>query len=182
MSEQGELFRREALEFRARGRDAPGGVIRLGAPWLRRSYWALILLAVAAVALAVTISTTESTTGPAVVNLRSKTFSALLPATVASELRGARSVRINVAGGAAAVQVKHAQPLEAGTSRAGLPTPQQPVIFLSGRVQSVSRGRLAAPRATQVSARITVVLRKERLGTVVVRQFQHMVGRNGAGT
>src|SRR5207247_2366359 len=37
------IFRKEALEFRVRGRSAPGGIVRLGARWI---HWTYRILAV----------------------------------------------------------------------------------------------------------------------------------------
>ena len=179
MSGRDGLFRTEALEYRARGRDAPGGVVRLGARWLRWSYRLLLALVVAAVVLAGLLHTRESTTGPAAVDLRGRTFSALLPAAVAAELPTARAARLDLPGGAVPVEVLRAKPVEPNTRIRGLPGPEQPAVLLSGRlVRAPAATAAAAPRLT---TRMTVVLRSERVGAVVVRQLKGMISRGGAG-
>ena len=55
------IFRREALEFRVRGRDTPGGVVRLGARWIHWAYRMTLVLVVVAVAGMWVIRTDEST-------------------------------------------------------------------------------------------------------------------------
>jgi hypothetical protein len=179
MSERDGLFRPEALEYRARGRAAPGGVLRLGARWLRWSYWLLVALVVAAVVLAVALPTWESTTGPAVVDVRRGTFSALLPAVVAAELPKARSVRLDLPSGAVRVKVLRAKPVEARTRVDGLPAPEQPAILLSGRLMRTPAA--AGADSSRLETRMTVVLRSERVGAVVVRQVKDMIGNGGAG-
>jgi hypothetical protein len=179
MSERDALFRAEALEHRARARDAPGGVLRLGRRWLRWSYWLTLALVVAGIVLAAAIRTRESTTGPAVVDLRSGTFSALVPAAVAAELPRARTVRLELPRGAVAVKVARAKPVGAGTPVAGLPAPRQTAILLSGRLPTARSGTRAG--ATRRRARMTIVLRSERVGAVVIRQFKGMLGEGGEG-
>ena len=58
------IFREEALEFRARGRDVPGGVVRLGSHWLTWAYRVTLALLAAAIASMWVIRTSESTSGP----------------------------------------------------------------------------------------------------------------------
>jgi hypothetical protein len=179
MTERDALFRAEALEHRARGRDGSGGVLRLGARWLRWSYWLTLALVVAGVGLAASIRTRESTTGPAVVDLRSGMFSALVPAAVAAELPRARTVRLELARGAVAVKLVGAKPVAASTPVAGLPAPRQAAILLSGRLATARPGTGAG--ATRRRARMTIVLRSERLGAVVIRQLNGMLGQGGEG-
>jgi hypothetical protein len=179
MSERDALFRAEALEHRARAREAPGGVLRLGGRWLRWSYWLMLALVVAGIALAATIRTQESTTGPAVVDLRSGTFSALVPVAVAADLPRARTVRLELPRGVVAVKVARAKPVGARTPVAGLPAPRQAAILLSGRLPAARSG--AGAGASRRRARMTIVLRSERVGAVVIRQLDGMLGEGGEG-
>jgi hypothetical protein len=177
MSERDVLFRAEALEHRARGREGPGGVLRLGARWLRWAYWLTLALVVAGVVLAAAIRTRESTTGPAVVDLRSGMLSALVPAAVAAELPRARTVRLELPRGAVAVKLLRAKPVGARTPVTGLPAPRQAAILLSGRLATARSGTRAG--ATRRRARMTIVLRSERIGAVVIRQLKDMLGKGG---
>ena len=175
MSARGDLFRREALEFHTRGETSSGGVIRLGAQWLRWSLRLLLVLLAAGVAADVLVRTNESATGPAVVDGRDGRIAALLPVAVAPQLRSARVLRIDLPGAhGVRVAVTRAYPVAAGTEQAGLPTPSQPELLLRGRIAA---GRGVARRL--VRARATLVLRSERLGEVVLRQFRSMLGRAG---
>ena len=176
------LFRQEALEFRARGDESSGGVLRLGAPWLRWSYRVLLILVAAAAVLAWLVRTDESTTGPAVVDMESGKFSALLPAAAGPELSSARSVRLELADGTRPklVNVRHAAPArQAAIRRAWLPQQEQPAILLSGRLR---RGAATGgwPRdASRVHTRMVVVLRSAPVGEVVIRQLRRMLGAGG---
>jgi hypothetical protein len=173
------LFRREALEFRARNQAATVGVVRLGARWLRLSYGVTLLLVVLAVAVGFVVRTDETATGPAVVNTRTGTFAALLPAAISGDLPSARRLSLQVAASGTtltAVRVTRAQPAEAGTRQPGLPTPEAPAIVLSGRLTSPPVAPSAAARS-RLPARAIVELRSERLVDVVVRELSTMVGR-----
>jgi hypothetical protein len=176
MSSRGDLFRREAVEFHTRGETSTGSVIRLGGRWLRWSARVLLLLLAVGIAACILLWTDESSSGPAVVDARSGSFSALLPAAVAQDLRSARRFKITLSHGrSVTARVMAARIVPARAARAGLPPTTQPSVFLSGRIagQSGVSGR--------VRGRATVVLRSERLGEVVLRQFGGMLGRSGAG-
>src|SRR5262249_39245924 len=53
------IFRQEALEFRARGHDTHGGVVRLGSRWIRWAYRATVAALALAIAGALVIHTDE---------------------------------------------------------------------------------------------------------------------------
>jgi hypothetical protein len=178
MRDRDSLFRPEALEFRARGEDRPAVVLRLGAPWLRWSYRVVLVLVAAGAVLGWILRTHESTTGPAVVDTQSGTFSALLPAAGGPELSGARSVRLELAARKrpVVVNVRHAAPAgQAEIRRAGLPQPGQPAILLSGRLRRRALTGWPAD-ASRVHARMVVVLRSVPVGEIVIRQFRRMLG------
>ena len=182
MIDRERLFREEALEFRARSRETPGTVVRLGAPWIRWSYRLSLALVAVGVVLAIVLHTTTTTTGAAVVNGRERTFSALLPAVVAPQLRTAERMELDLANGTTprlATRVTHAEAVAPNAAVRGLPRPQEPSILLRGRVTGSSAGLPDDPR---VAARATVVLRSERVGEVIWRQVKGMFGGSGAGT
>ena len=182
MSERDALFRAEALEYRARGRDGPGGVLRIGRRWLRWSYWTLLALVVAGLLLATVVRTQESTTGPAVVDLRSRTFSAFVPLASAPELPQARAVRLDLPDGRLQVKVLQARPVNANTRTAGLPAPRQAALLLSGRVLSGGAAPRGDAMASRSDARLTIVLRSERVGAMMLRKFKGMLGDGGGGS
>jgi hypothetical protein len=174
MSARGDLFRQEAVEFHTRGETSTGSVIRLGAPWLRWASRLLLLLLVIGIAACVLLRTDESSSGPAVVDLRTGRFSALLPAAVAPNLRSARGLKIALDGGLnVTARVTAALVLPAHATRAGLSTTTEPGVLLSGRI--ARRNGVTG----RVRGRATAVLRSERLGDVALRQLRTMLGRGG---
>ena len=183
MSEQNSIFRDEALQFRARGRQTPGGVIRLGPAWLRSSYWLLVALVLAGAIVAVVIHARETTTGPAVVDGRESTFAALLPAATAVDLPSARAVYVDVPSGRLSINVLRARPVDPdGIKHDGLPAASQPSILLSGRVKAQSAKRRRPLRASShTGGTITVVLRTRTVGAILVSQFEDMLGYGRGG-
>jgi len=183
MSERGGLFRDEALEFRARARETPGTVVRLGGRWVRWSYWLVLVLLAVGVGVAIRTHTTTTTSGVAVVNGRDGTFSTLLPAVVAPQLRGARALRVDLAPPGAptlSTKVTRARAVEPNTAVSGLPRPVEPSILLTGRVIVPAGARSRIPAERRIAARATVVLRSERLGSVIVRQLKGMFVERGS--
>jgi hypothetical protein len=177
------LFRQEAVEFHARGREAVSGVLRLDSRRMRWAYWMTLALVAAGLALSVLVRTDASTTGPAVVDGQDGTFSALLPAAAAPELEDARSLRIHVGGrrsgpawSGVLTRVRPAE--ESLVRRAGLDQPQEPAILLTGRLTGAA-GAAALPWRTGVDGRVTVVLRSERVGSVFVDRLRRMLGPVG---
>jgi hypothetical protein len=183
MSSRGDLFRQEALEFRTRGETTSGNVIRLGAPWVRWSFRLLLVLVAAGITVAFFARTDETSTGPAVIHGRDRTFSALLPAAVAPELRSARLVRIDVdlpGTRSLRVRVTRARSVAPRTALGGLPSPTQPAILLSGRITGARAGNGLSGRRI-LHGRVTVVLGSKRVGEVVTRHFGLMLGGSGGG-
>jgi len=173
------IFRREALEFRVRGRDTPGGVVRLGARWIRWAYRMTLVLVIVAVAGMWVIRTDESTSGAAVIDGRAGTVAVLLPAVAGPDLASARGLTVTLPGGRlAAVVGLHAQ-LAGDTAirKAGLGPLTQPAILVTGQLNPGAAASVAQDARLQTQA--SVVLRSESLADVVARQFGAMFG-NGA--
>ena len=184
MSRRHDLFRQEALDFHTQGRQPDGDGLRLGAPWLRWSYRAMLGLLLVGLVAGWLVRADASTTGPAVVDARDGTFSGMIPAAVAQRLRDADAVRLDLGNDAGTVAVKVSR-VEADDERAlrrsGLAPAKQPVIVLSGALPSgAAIGRSPTPRS-RIDARITVVLRSERFGEVLVRRFKMMLGKSVDG-
>jgi hypothetical protein len=178
---QEAIFRLEALEFRTRGHDAPGRVVRLGSRWLRWSYRATLLLVLAAVASTWVIRTGESAAGPALVDGPAGTVTALLPAVVAPDLASARGMTVTLPDGRP-VRVGSLRVQLAGASAiraAGLAPLSQPAILVTGRLTPVSAASSAGP-GRPLRTEVTVLLRSESLAEVLARQFGAMLGQGTA--
>jgi len=178
MTEPPSIFRQEALESRAAAKRVGGELLRLDSRWLRWSYWGVLGLIVAGLAMTVLTRTDATTTGPAVLN-PDGTFSALIPAVAAPQLKGARTMRIESVAGADRVRataiVDHVEPADdAAASRAGLPPPQQPSILLSGTLDEPESSAVRPP--TEVRGRAIVVLRSEPVFQMFARRLGAMLG------
>jgi hypothetical protein len=170
------IFRREALEFRVRGRDTSGGVVRLGMRWIRWACRMMLVLAAVAVAGLWVIHTNESASGPAVVDGRTGTVTLLLPAAAAPDLTGSQELTVALPGGRTLrIRGLHAQLASDSAIRsAGLAPLTQPAILLTGQLEP---GPAAAPVAEDASLRTqaSVVLRSESLASLLARQFHAMI-------
>ena len=174
------IFRREALEFRARGRDTPGGVVRLGSRWIHWAYRITLVLVALAVAGMWMIRTSESTSGPAVIDGRTGTVTVLLPAAAGPDLARSRGLTVTLPGGRpAGVSGLHAQLASASSiRRAGLVPPAQPAILVTGQLDPGAAAAIA--QDTHLQTRASVVLRSEPLADVLARQFGAMLGTGAA--
>jgi hypothetical protein len=173
------IFRQEALEFRARGRDAPGGVVRLGARWIRWAYRATLIVLAVAITGTFVIRTDESATGPAVVDGRTGAVAALLPIVVGPDLTGSTVITITLPGGRPdRITGLHAQVAsQTSAAKAGLAPLSQPGILITGRLApGTPASRTARLRTTRLRTAASVVLRSESLADVLARQFNAMLG------
>jgi hypothetical protein len=174
------IFRREALEFRVRGRDTSGGVVRLGARWIHWAYRMTLVLVVVAVAGLWVIRTDESISGAAVVDGRTGTVVILLPAVAGPDLASSRGLTVTLPGGRpAGVSGLHAQ-LAGDTAirKAGLAPLTQPAILVTGQLDPGAAASVAQDGHLQTQA--SVVLRSEPLADVLARQFGAMLGNGTA--
>jgi len=174
------IFRREALEFRARGRDTPGGVVRLGSRWIHWAYRITLVLVVLAVAGVWVIRTSESTSGPAVIDGRTGTVTVLLPAVAGPDLARSRGLTVTLPGGRpAGVSGLHAQLAgDAAIKKAGLAPAAQPAILVTGQLDPGAAAAVA--QDAHLQTRASVVLRSEPLADVLARQFGAMLGTGAA--
>jgi hypothetical protein len=173
------IFRREALEFRVRGRDTPGGVVRLGGRWIHWAYRMTLVLVAVAVAAMWMIRTDESTSGAAMIDGRTGTVAVLLPAAAGPDLASSQRLTVTLPGGRPArVSGLHAQPADdTATRKAGLAPLAQPAILVTGQLDPGAAASVAQDAHLQTQA--SVVLRSEPLADVLARQFRAMLG-NGA--
>ena len=174
------IFRREALEFRVRGRDAPGAVVRLGARWIHWAYRMTLVLVVVAVAGMWVIRTGESTSGAAVIDGRTGTVAVLLPAVTGPDLANSRGLTVALPSGRpAGVSGLHAQLAgDAAIRKAGLAPLTQPAILVTGQLDPGAAASVA--RDAHLQAQASVVLRSEPLADVLARQFGAMLGTGTA--
>jgi hypothetical protein len=174
------IFRREALEFRVRGRDTPGGVVRLGARWIHWGYRMTLVLVVVAVAGMWVIRTDESASGTAVIDGRTGTVAVLLPAVAGPDLARTRALTVTLPGGrSAAVVGLHAQPADdTAVRKAGLAPLTQPAILVTGQLDPGAAASVAPDTLLQTQA--SAVLRSEPLADFLARQFGAMLGNGTA--
>lgn len=167
------IFREEALEFRARGRDVPGGVVRLGSQWLTWAYRVTLVLLVAAIASMWVIRTSESTTGPVAVDGRSGLVAMLIPAGAGPDLTGSQNLTVVLPDGRSIrVTGLHAVLADdAAIKNAGFTPLKQPAILVTGQLNGPS------PAAALLHTQATVILRSETVADVLARQFNAMLGQ-----
>jgi hypothetical protein len=174
------IFRREALEFRVRGRDTPGGVVRLGARWIHWAYRMTLVLLVVAVAGMCVIRTDESASGAAVIDGRTGMVAVLLPAVAGPDLASSQGLTVTLPGGrTAGVVGLHAQLADdTAIRKAGLAPLAQPAILVTGQLKPGAAASVA--RGGHLRAQASVVLRAESLADVLARQFGAMLGNGTA--
>ena len=175
------IFRHEALEYRAPGRDTPGGVVRLGGRPIRWAHRMMIVLLAAAVASLWLIRTDESSSGPAVVDGRTGAVAALLPAAVGPDLASSQRLTVALPGGRSVrVSVQYARLADdTAIRKAGLVPTAQPAILVTGLLYP---GPPAGPTAREAHLRtqVSVVLRSESMANVLARQFHAMLSQGSA--
>jgi hypothetical protein len=178
------VFRPEAVDAHARGRESRVADVPLARPWLRWSYWAMIAALVIGGIAGLLVRTDETAAGPAVVQAHGRTFSALVPAGVSTDLATARSFVVELPGSRASqvtvtsLRLRPATP--AAVKAAGLEPPMAPSVLLVGTMAGDDAARLGARSAT-VRGRLVVVLRRESLGQLLARQVRLMVDGSSGG-
>jgi hypothetical protein len=172
------IFRQEALEFRARGTETPGGVVRLGAGWIRWAYQVTLIILVVAVIGTFVIRTDESATGPAVVDGRTGAVAVLLPIVIGQDLASSTVITVTLPGGRSGriTGLRARVASETSVTKAGLAPPSQPAILVTGRLDPGTPASRTASLRTQASVR----LRSESLAYVFARQFGAMLGHRTA--
>jgi hypothetical protein len=181
MTERPSLFRREALEFHT-GQQRPDGVLRVDPPWTRWAYWLVLTLLAAGVIVTATARTSETTSGPALIDVQERTFVALVPGAAAPELQPGQTVRLDVQGlegpPLAARTLKAEVADQAGVRRAGFPSSSQPAVLVTG-VLGPHADVAALPSSPRHEGRAVVVLRSQRILDLFLRQLQGTLGKGG---
>lgn len=179
MIEPDTIFRSEAVEFHARGRDKTGGVVRLGAPWLARLFWLTVVLVAGGLVALWTVRVEERASGAALLDPGTGSVTALLPAAAAQDLSQSQGLTLALPGGGQVrVDVTQTRAADdAAIRQAGLRPMSQPGILLTGHVPPDSVPATAEESAVATTA--SVVIRSERLVDVLGRQFRGMLGQSG---
>ena len=182
MTEPPSLFRREALEFQAS--QPQGGVLRIDPRWIRWTYWLVLALLVAGVIVTATAHTSETTSGPALINLEERSFVALVPGAASPDLQPGQTVRLDVQGlegpplAARALKAEVAD--QAAIRRAGFPSSSQPAVLVTG-VLGPHADVGALPSRLRHEGRAVVVLRAQRILDLFLRQLRGTLGKGGDG-
>lgn len=175
------IFRKEALEFRVRGRNTPGGIVRLGARWIHWTYRILAVLVLVAVAAVWIIRTDESASGPAIVDGRTGTVAFLLPAVVGPDLASSQKFTVTLpGGGSVGISGLRAQLADdAAIRKARLVPLNQPAILVTARLNPGS-GAASVLRDEHVRTQASVMLRSESLADLLGRQFRALFSSGSA--
>jgi hypothetical protein len=180
MTERPSLFRREALEFQAS--QPQGGVLRIDPRWTRWTYWLVLALLVAGVIVTATAHTSETTSGPALIDVQERTFVALVPGAASSDLQPGQTVRLDVQGlegpplAARALKAEVAD--QAAIRRAGFPSSSQPAVLVTGVLgPHADVGTL--PSSSRPEGRAVVILRSQTILDLFLRQLQGTLGKGG---
>jgi hypothetical protein len=180
MTERPSLFRREALEFQAS--QPQGGALRIDPWWTRWTYWLVLALLVAGVIVTATAHTSETTSGPALIDLQERTFVALVPSAASPDLRPGQTVRLDAQGLKGPPLAAHALKAEvadqAAIRRAGFPSSAQPAVLVTG-VLGPHADVGALPSSPRHEGRAVVVLRSQRILDLFLRQLQGTLGKGG---
>ena len=179
------IFREEALVSHAGGGQDSDAEIRLGGSWLRWLYWLAIGLVAAGTALALTATTVQESHGTAAVTRPGGEFAALLPVAVVHDVEQARGLTVMLHGTGprplrvVATRVRLATP--GPVLQAGLPEPAEPSILLTGRL---APGAVLPPPGSgePLVMPMTLVLRSEPVGAIVIHEFEVMIGMQRAGS
>jgi hypothetical protein len=180
MTQPPSLFRREALEFQAS--QPQGGVLRIDPRWTRWAFWIVLALVVAGVVVTWTARISETTSGPALIDVQERSFVALVPNAAAPDLRPGQLVRLQVEGLAARPLAARALKAEvadqAGVRRAGFASSSQPAILVTG-VLAPNADVASSPSSPRREGRAVVVLRSHRILDLFLRQLRGTLGRGG---
>jgi hypothetical protein len=178
MTERSSLFRREALEFQA-GDLGHGSVLRIDPPWSRWSYWVMLAFLVAGVVVVSTVRTSETTSGRALINVRERTFVALVPNAASPDLRRGQQVRLQLQGTARRALAARALTSEvadqAGVRRAGFASASQPAMLVTG-VLDRHADVASLPSSPRPEARAVVLLRSQTIVGLFSRQLRGSLG------
>ncbi len=179
-----ELFRREALEHHLRPTTS-GGVLRVGAPWVRWLYWLVLATVGTGLVLSLVIRVDRTTSGPALVDPQQQTFVAVLPTAASAEVRDDHPVRLELDGAgertvaASVAEVRAAD--DAAVRRTGFGSFPRPAVLATGVLEpdavALDEAGSSPPRLT---GRAVVVVGSEQAFSMLLGGF-HDVSEGGNG-
>ena len=180
MTPSSGLFRQEALEFHT-GQQRPDGVLRVDPRWTRWTYWLVLALLVAGVIVTATAHTSETTSGPALIDVQERTFVALVPGAASPDLQPGQTVRLDLQGlegpPVAARALKAEVADQAAIRRAGFPSSSEPAVLVTGVLgPHADVGTLPSPRP---QGRAVVILRSQTILDLFLRQLRGTLGKGG---
>ena len=180
MTQPSSLFRREALEFQTS--QPQGGILRNDPWWIRWAYWITLALVLAGMLIAWTARTSETTSGPVLIDVRERTFVALVPDAASHDLRPGQLVRLDPKGQvgrtltARTVKVEVAD--QAGIARAGFASSSQPAVLVTGALPPDANVS-SVPASPNHEGQAVIVLRSQRLLDLFLRQLRGTLGKEG---
>ena len=181
MTERPSLFRQEALEFHA-GRPLEDPVLRIDPVWTRWSYWMVLALVVAGVVISATVRTSETTSGPALINVQERTFVAVIPVAASPNLQRGQLVRLELnapEGQALAARVLKAEVADpASVLRAGFASSSGPAMLLTG-VLTPDADVATLPSSQRHEGWAVVALGSQRILDLFLRQLSGTLGEGG---
>jgi hypothetical protein len=182
MTEVPGLFRQEALDFHT-GQHRPENLLRIDPPWSRWLYWLTLVLVVAAVIVVATARTSETTSGPALVDAQGRTFVAVVPNASAPDLRRGQLVRLSVPGLEGGSLVARTDRTEVADQRrirqAGFDSWNRPGVLVTGAVEP--HADLDSLPSSPSRGRAVVILRSRTVLGLFLPQVQ-VSGVSGGGS
>jgi hypothetical protein len=181
MTERSSLFRQEAVEFHA-GRSRPGGVLRIDPPWTRWLYWIVLALLAAGVAVTATARISQTTSGPARINVQERTFVALVPGAASPDLQRGELVRLQVDDPERqplAARVLRAEAAgQAGIRQAGFASSSQPAMLVKGLL-APDADLASLPSSPRQQGRAVVILGSQSILDLLSRELSGTLGGGG---
>lgn len=181
MTERPSLFRQEALEFQA-AVPRYGGVLQIDPRWTRWLYWMLLALPLVVALVTATASTSETTSGPALINVQERSFVALVPGAASPDLHRGQLVRLEPNGPQgrplAARLVTSEVADRAVVRRAGFASSSQPAVLVRG-VLAPDADVASLASSPRHEGRAVVVLRSKRILSLFFGLLGGMLGGDG---
>jgi hypothetical protein len=181
MTEPAPIFRREALDFRS-GVRRDRTALQLGGPWSGLMYGLVLVLGVVAVAIGWAVRADVTTSGPALLDARAGTFTALVPVAAGPEIRGGQPARLRLAdatAGTVAAEVRDARVIDGdGARRAGFASMTESAVLVSG-VLAGGPDVGVPPSSGGQEARAEIVLRSDRFIDLLLDGVAALFGRGG---
>ncbi len=178
-----ELFRREALEHHLRPPES-GGVLRVGASWVRWLYWLVLAAVGTGLVLSLVIRVDRTTSGPVLIDPRQGTFVAVLPAAASAEVRDDHPVRLELDGpgkrtaAASVAEVRAAG--DAAVRRAGFRSFPRPAVLVTGVLAPDNAALDENGSSPRLTGRAVVVVGSEQAFSLLLGGFHDVPeGRDG---